>query len=922
MPSTPHDPKSQSLPYSEAETEYHDQSDNNHSLAASSRIGSKSSSFYSFLTASSLASKNTPKRRSTKEQAADATFALSTLRSSIPSNHKPQQRTQPRDNNGSGNDNNDLDDYSFMNYEYETSTKPYRKPFYRRRRFWWTCAISTVLFLAAFIPLLLIVILPKVAQAMINASTMEIRQMNMTNPQERSVQVSVDAAIVGIPTMFAAKVEFQAPVQVFWVRGPDDQPRVGQMTLGTIEKRAFAKAQFTQATTFEIADPQLFGEFAKVMMASNTFLWRIDAKIDVSVIGRTIKDLSLDKVLNLNGLSNFSNLKILTFDIPSDAPNGAGALVSIRVSIPNPSPIGMSLGTLDIDMSLKSAYLGRISARNVTLIGGQPTILQLDGMINKQTDAVALQELSDLISNYLSNSPTTAYGQGVSVLPDGVNSVTWITTAIVATKMTIPLLPPTPLNVIKEVDIKDMSLVLNAQQPWAPTVASTGIAAQFQLPFNLSLNITNIWDPRLTLGYQNDPIADITSGVWNRTNSDMIHNKISFTLPPSQMPIRPEAHDTFAKFLIAVTQQDSALFDILGRAQSVATTSIGQVNITVPFNVSLALQGINFGKMVPQISAVTVAGANVNYVILNATVIIDNPSIFAVEAGAATLHIMATTQGMTEYIGDVTIPNLKLNPGPNPLEAFVHFQPKNAAFRDAFFTEYIVGKDFSASLYGDANSSPITSLAPVMESLKMSTSVPGMKPPPKLIIGGNGNTTVGQFLNEHMVMLQVQVLNPLATTLWIHQLTANVTWKGFPLGTISLVQSFPIKPSGVDTSPLFGIQIPTTYQFWLGSWSIDGNKGVGYESGIEYSQSQVGVFLKIEFSLNGLGPGMWGTRRRKRSLEGVEVQEHHEFYEENFNMMDELGPEPDKQDRRAYLEWLKRAVQLTYPDEAAADGWM
>ncbi|KAG0222447.1 hypothetical protein B0O80DRAFT_533138 [Mortierella sp. GBAus27b] len=931
MPSTGQDIGSQALPYDEAEVEYQDHCDSDHPHAAPSSTGSSPSSFYSFISfrnsTPSLQPNTPPQPRSIKQQAADATAILSTFRFPTKS-PKKQQLIQLKEQGHDGS----FDDHSFTEYEYETSIKPFRKPFYRRRRFWWICAVSTILFLAVFVPVFLIVILPKVAQVMINASTMEILQMNMTNPQEKSVQVSVDAAIVGIPSMFAATVDFHAPVQVFWTRGPGDQPRVGQMTLGTIQKKAFSKARFTQQTTFEIADPQLFGEFAKVMMASDTFLWRITATIDVSVLGRSIKDLGLDKALNLNGLSNFSNLKILSFDIPSDAPNGAGALVSIQVSIPNPSPIGMSLGTLDIDMQLENAKLGRITAKNAMLVGGQPTILQFDGVINKQNDPIALQELSGMISNYLANSPTTAYGQGVSVLPDGVKSVSWITTAIVSTRMSIPLLPPTPLNVIKQVNIKDMNLVMNAQQPWAPMVASTGIAALFQLPFKLSLNITDIWDPRLTLGYQSSPIAEISTAVWNRTLSDMSRNDISFTLPPSQMSIQPESHDTFEKFLVAVTQQDSAPFDIIGRAQSVALTSIGQVNITVPFNVSLTLQGINFAKMVPVISSITVASATVDYVVLNATVLITNPSIFTVEAGPATLHIMATTQGMTENIGDVIIPNLKLSPGPNPIQAFVHFQTKNPTFRNAFFSEYIAGNDFEATIYGSPDSSSIVSLAPIMEKFRMTTTIPGMKPIPKLVVGGRGNTTVGQFLSEHLIMLQVDILNPLATTFWVQELSANVSWRGYPFGNIQLAQTFSIKPSGVDTSPVFGIRIPTSYQFWMFLVStflpqnpgiiagatvvvdlaadilinIDGSKGVGYESWIKYTQSQIGVFLKVEISLAGLGIGM--PSRRKRSFDSTQ--------DEGYRILDELGPEPDKEDWDAYLGWLRRAVQLAYPEEA------
>ncbi|KAI1317655.1 hypothetical protein EDD11_008083 [Mortierella claussenii] len=946
------EPTSAAVPYPETETEYQD-----YDPAPQSR---RSSSFYSFI--SSVSSTNTASLRSktssihSKKNIVNGSSGPSSS-CSLPNDSKQAIRLQRTPTGLSRNSDGQYDHESLQDYQYDTTIKPPpQRPFYRRKKFWWICLIMTIIFLAGFIPLLLIVIIPKVAQVIMDGSTMGILQMNMTNPQERSVEVSVEAAIGGIPSLFGAIIDFQGPLEVNWVRGTesigldvggdggsqaDAQPRVGQMSLDTIVKKAFAKAEFRQATVFEIADPQLFGEFAKTMVRVAIKDKRIlllpfnmyyCGRINVVVLGRTIKNLNLDKFLTLDGLSNFAGLKILSFDIPSDAPNGAGALVAIKVSIPNVSPIGMSLGTLDIDMRLETAYLGRITAKNVVLVGGQPTILSLEGTINKQTDSVSLQELSDMITHYLANTATTAYGQGVSVLPDGVNAVSWITEAIVATKMSIPLLPPSPINVIKDIKIQDLNLWMTQEQPWAPSAASTGIAASFQLPFNMSLNITDIWNPLLILGYHNSAMADITTALWNRSNSDMAHNNISFTLPRSPMYIRDNAHGAFTDFLMTVTQQDTAVIEILGSAQSVASTSLGLVNITVPFNTTLTVPGIHFSTMEPQIGGITIVGATVDYVVLNATVIIQNPSIFSVDAGPTTLQINATVHGKMAYIGEVMLTNLRLNPGANPLQAIIHFRPSDTQFRDEFFTEYIVGTSFDAFIYGDAQSSSVASLSPLMQSLKMSTTVPGMNPAPKLVIGGNGNTTVGQFLNNHQIMLQVQILNPLATTLWIHQFMANVTWNQFSLGNIQVDQSFSIKPSGVDTSPLFGVQIPSSYQFWvfmistflpanLGVLSktgamvkvdlrakikatLDGTMGQGYLAGIEYGQDQVEVFLRIEFSLAGIGVGQ---RRMNKRSEKMETE-----------MLANLGPEPDMRDGTAYLAWLKRAIDLSFPEEVAA----
>ncbi|KAF9925412.1 hypothetical protein FBU30_004795 [Linnemannia zychae] len=913
------------LPYPENETEYQDLTSN----SGPTRSGRKIESEHYSTTP-------TPNSKGKKEKRLAS-----------------HSRSTPVSEKGSSMDGTESnDDDSFQGYEYECANHPHQQPFYRRRKFWIYCLAMTVVFLAIFIPLLLLVIIPKVAQAMINSSTMSIIQMNMTNPQETSVQVSVEAAIDGIPSMFAAKVEFLQPAQVYWIRdGVSGQaPRMGQMSLDVIEKKAFAKAQFTQITTFEIADSVLFGEFAKVMMAADKFVWNFKTTINVSFIGRTIKNLSMDKSIALNGLSNFANLKILAFDIPSDAPDGSGALASIQVSIPNPSPIGITFGTMELDMKLKTAYLGRITAKNVKLVGGQDTILHLAGTILRQTDPIALEELSSMVSNYLANVPTIAYGQGVSVLPDGLRPISWVTTAITSTKMSIPLLPPTPLEFIKKINIAGLNLKITQDQPWAPFVSSPSINAAFQLPFNMTLNITGVTEPLLTLGYKGTPIADITTAVWNQTTSDMAHNNISFTLPTSPMPIQPAARGAFADFLIAVTQQDTATVDIRGHAKSSAVTAVGNVNIMVPFNTSLDLQGINFGKMQPELNGIIVAGSTVDYVILNATVNIPNPSIFTVEAGPSRLHIIATVLNMTDYVGDVIIPNLRLAPGANPLQAQVHFMPKDPVFRDAFFTQYIKGYNFAASIYGGADSSPIVSLEPIMKNLKMSSTVPGMTPPPKLIVGGGGNTTVGQFLSTNEVMLQVQILNPLPVNLWIHNLVASVYWEKYPFGSINIMQTFPIKPNGVDTSPLVKVQIASSYDFWmfmvtrfipanLGVLTgaivyvdltakiiatVDGNKGLGYEAGISYAQDHVGVFLKIEFSLAGLGLGF----KKRADDDGVEVEVVEDspslflggMYKRNIILMEEhLAAEPPKEETIAYLSWLKRAVELSYPDEAARD---
>lgn len=328
---------SDGMPYSSSEVEYHDFADDTTSAHPSQ---SRQSRGLSFFRSSSIYSTAPSLKRSS------ASASISSLAKDekilAPSNHSSEPTTNYNEKTSNNSDSFFISDD--QDFEYETDEKPYKAPFYKRKKFWWICSGSTAVFLCIFIPILIIYIIPALCQFIMDSSTMSILQLNMTEPQERQIKVSVDAAIVGIPTIFAAKVEFLEPIQVFWMQDSGQQSKVGLLSLGVIDKKAGEKVRFVQSTTFQIMDPVLFGEFAKVMVcfmlfasvcvymclspqhtlsvlrcallksltflvlfpaltkiASDAFLWRMTAKINVSVFGRTIKDLNLDKKVSLNG---------------------------------------------------------------------------------------------------------------------------------------------------------------------------------------------------------------------------------------------------------------------------------------------------------------------------------------------------------------------------------------------------------------------------------------------------------------------------------------------------------------------------------------------------------------------------------------------------------------------------------------------
>ena len=84
-------------------------------------------------------------------------------------------------------------------------------------------------------------------------------------------------------------------------------------------------------------------------------------------------------------MGGFPNVKILKFDLPSDAPNGQGINLSIDTAMNNPSPIGITLGTIVLDISFNGTQLGQVKATGASLLGNSDSILNLTGTMIPQT---------------------------------------------------------------------------------------------------------------------------------------------------------------------------------------------------------------------------------------------------------------------------------------------------------------------------------------------------------------------------------------------------------------------------------------------------------------------------------------------------------------------------------------------------------
>ncbi|KAF9583044.1 hypothetical protein BGW38_010364, partial [Lunasporangiospora selenospora] len=142
--------------------------------------------------------------------------------------------------------------------EYDEVQKPKARPFYKRKKYWIFCAILTVIVVAVAVPLALFVILPKVAQVILDNSGMSFKSIQITNPTNTSLVMDMNGDLTNTGP-FSATIKFPEPIEVYY-----KDVLLGSMTLPDT-KASGGKGSLLATQSFKINDPEAFGSFSADM---------------------------------------------------------------------------------------------------------------------------------------------------------------------------------------------------------------------------------------------------------------------------------------------------------------------------------------------------------------------------------------------------------------------------------------------------------------------------------------------------------------------------------------------------------------------------------------------------------------------------------------------------------------------------------
>ncbi|RUP43844.1 hypothetical protein BC936DRAFT_136643 [Jimgerdemannia flammicorona] len=676
-------------------------------------------------------------------------------------------------------------------------------PFYKRKKFWIICVIITIILIAIIIPVILLVAFPQIAQATINGSSISLNTVNITFPTQASGSAKRDvdpsslnannsyimsmSGVLGNTGPLGATITFPSPITVSW-----NGIVLGTLTLPSVSV-AGGSGNLVTTTTFIINDTAVMGNFSKFLLSQDQFTWVMEGTVTVSALGRTVDNLKLHKEVTLNGMAGFTKAEVLEFYLPQDDPNG-GIDMSIVTSLYNPSPIGVQLGTINLNIGYKNTLIGPVSAKNVFLSSG-PNNITLSGKMIKQTAPVDLSNISELMSQYIAGKVSNTTAQGVSAAPDGVHSVGWLSEGFQSITLHVALQTKTPLQLITGISLGSMNFAFNAQSPYSPMVSSDGVSANFKMPFGFSLNITQV-EQNMTIATDTDgPIASLQS-TWGNATSNSGLGVLNFVIGQSPLTIFPDKYAAFDRFSTNLTLLKSVNFSVVGNATVGASTPIGNVILTgIPFNASTSLVGLQALNSTPTvINSLDVAGGTAEHLNLVIAVGMQNPSNLQITTGDVTFNMIF--EDVT--LGTVGLPNLTLFRGANSVNAISAFAPASSPQGLKLLTSFIGGNDTTVRIAGFNGTTPITSLAGGLSQISLTSVLPGLK---SKLVQNASLVVLSDTLSTSIANAAVVITNPFSAGLTITKVVSTVSYAGMPVGQIDQdISSNPIVVGGKTSS--------------------------------------------------------------------------------------------------------------------------
>ncbi|KAJ5557969.1 hypothetical protein N7535_009462 [Penicillium sp. DV-2018c] len=299
------------------------------------------------------------------------------------------------------------------------STNPKKDKFRRHcRRFWFVYLIGNVIFLAILLPIFFMVVIPAVAQLVVNKADIRLVNAQVMNPTPDSVRMTLETKVnlklaLGVrldPVVFYTFVRKFGHESAYAGIDIPGQTLKGNYTLGVQD-------QFTpllNLTTWEeFVHQAVYQKKTSLSMYGKT----------TGYLGVLKNHITLDRDVVISSLNKFEGFSIADATIVLPAEDDGSNLIG-NITLPNPTVLTFEVGTIVLDLKSGDTDLviGNATVKDVTLRPGN-NVFPLRGVLDLKT---VIGNLSKVLA---SQAPS---------LRNGSLGITAVTRTIVSNGTLIP----------------------------------------------------------------------------------------------------------------------------------------------------------------------------------------------------------------------------------------------------------------------------------------------------------------------------------------------------------------------------------------------------------------------------------------------------------------------------------------------------
>ncbi|GAA95808.1 hypothetical protein E5Q_02465, partial [Mixia osmundae IAM 14324] len=571
----------------------------------------------------------------------------------------------------------------------------------------------------ATLNLLLPVLALPVVQRIVDAATLAVDTVTITNPLLNSFGTGLTGSITNSGP-FDAVITFTQGLTVAWNGAP-----LGQIAMPDISLVGDVGATLNLEAAFAVADVGHLTDFTSYLLTEESFTWEIYGQnLDVTALGISVSGVSISKSVVLAGMNSFrGDVIINSFDLPANDPAG-GITLTLATTLTNPASVGVQLSTIAFENTFGQTDIGPAASTAAFVLPPKGSLqLPLVGRLIPQTTQQGLDDVSTIFNGFVHGVPAQLLVHGVTAGPDGV---TWLNDGIKALAIPVTLPAAASLQIINSITLNQLTLLFTTGTAWSPSFSTDNTVAAFQLPFAFPLDITNIATNIISQDAGTDfaliavPQIPATTDVVARTLGLAFQN-VPFAVDPNYSG----QHAVFSQFLTDTTDNVNKSFVLHGTADTVAQTAVGALNIDqIAFQVTTEVAGLQGLNAEPTtVSDLDVYHGYPDYLQINANAHIFNPSQITIGTGDVSFGLTFENT----LIGTADITNLVLVPGQNTIATAVHYSPQGdaaVAVGQMLLENYVQGVASATIIVGTDTTTPIESLQQALGTIRLNTIIP------------------------------------------------------------------------------------------------------------------------------------------------------------------------------------------------------